>query len=238
MPAPHRPKIRIGDAARAMKALLANPEDTAQVFRIIEALSGENGLRTLERLRREPSGRTLLREQPDLLARLLDQTTLRKLPDGTLGREYVRFLDSEGITTEGLKQASIDGRSRDAAELPADLEYLRNRMRDAHDLWHVLTGYKGDLLGEASLLAFSFAQTRNPGVGFIVAIALIRGREPSVRKLIAQGFVRGMRAQWLPAVEWEKLLASPVEEVRAALRVGPPPRYEAFRTPEYLKVAA
>lgn len=237
MVAPHRPKIRIADAARAMKALLANPEDTSQVFRIIEALSGENGLRTLERLRREPSGRALLRERPDLLSRLLDQSTLKQLPDGTLGREYVRFLESEGITTEGLKQASIDGSTR-TEELPVDLEYLRNRMRDAHDLWHVLTGYKGDLLGEASLLAFSFAQTRNPGVGFIVAIALIRGKEPSVRKLIAHGFVRGMRAKWLPAVEWERLLATPVDEVRAALRVGPPPKYEVFRTPEYLKVAA
>jgi ubiquinone biosynthesis protein COQ4 len=234
----HRPQIRVGDAARAMKALLANPEDTAQVFRIIEALSGRNGLRTLSRFRKTRTGATLLRARPQLLKTLIDRESLSKLPDGTLGREYLRFLDAEGITAEGLTKASVEGRTRDPKDLPADLDFLRNRMRDSHDLWHVVTGYKGDLIGEASLLAFSFAQTRNPGVGVIVGMALLRGREPSVRRLILSGFVRGLRATWLPVVEWERLLALPLDEVRQQLRVGEPPVYQTFRAPSYMRAAA
>lgn len=231
VPAPH---VRLADAARAMRALLDNPDDTAQVFRIIEALSGRNGERTLERLKHTASGKRLLKARPTLLGRLTDHASLSKLPEGSLGREYVRFLGSEGITAEGLKQASLDGRSRDARDLPEDLEFLRNRMRDTHDLWHVVTGYKGDLIGEASLLAFSFAQTRNPGIGFIVGVALLRGREPSVRRLIWQGFVRGARAEWLPAIEWEKLLALPLSTVRRTLNIGSPPIYQTVRSSEYL----
>jgi ubiquinone biosynthesis protein COQ4 len=232
-------RIRFGDAARAMKALLDDPDDTAQVFRIIEALSGRNGERTLDRLKSTASGKRLLTTRPVLLDKLTDHASLSKLPEGSLGREYIRFLVSEGITAQGLKQASLDGRSRGSDDIPEDLDFLRNRMRDTHDLWHVVTGYKGDLLGEASLLAFSFAQTRNPGIGFIVGIALLRGREPSVRRLIWQGFTRGVRAQWLPAVEWEKLLSLPLPTVRRTLNIGSPPVYQALRSSEYMgKMAA
>jgi ubiquinone biosynthesis protein COQ4 len=226
-------RIRFGDAARAISALTKDPDDTAQVFRIVEALSGNSGARNLDRLKRTKSGTALLRERPELLETLTDHDKLRALPDGSLGREYVRFLESEGITAAGLKQASTDGRRYESHEIPADLDFLRNRMRDTHDLWHVVTGYKGDLVGEASLLAFLFAQTRNPGVGFIVATALIRGREAAVRRMIFDGFRRGLRAEWLPAVKWEKLLALPLDRVRQTLKVDAPPKYVPIRTSKF-----
>ena len=128
-----RPTVRLGDAARAMKSLLANPEDTAQVFRIIEALSGRNGERTLARLRRTRSGKRLLAERPALMDRLLDRASLEKLPAGSLGREYLRFLDAEGITAEGLMQASeeelrarIQSRTGVSADSPASFYAFQN----------------------------------------------------------------------------------------------------------------
>jgi ubiquinone biosynthesis protein COQ4 len=233
----HR-RIRLADAATAMKALLSNPDDTAQVFRIIDALSGKNGERTLERVGRSKEGKRLLQNKPDLLARLRDREGLRKLPDGSLGRAYLAFLDSENITAEGLEGASVTGRNRDRLALPRDLRFLQDRLRDSHDLWHTLTGYKGDLVGEASLLAFSFAQTWNPGVGFIVSMALLRGRGSDVTKTILGGFVRGVKAAFLPAVEWEKLLALPLATVREQLRIGAPPVYDVIRSTDYIRAAA
>ena len=230
--------IRFSDAFRALRALLDDPDDTAQVFRIIDALSGRSGERTVERMRRTRTGRELLGERPDLLAKLTDRASLEKLPAGTLGREYLKFLDSEGITAEGLRQASIDGHGEEIEGVDPDLYFLRDRMRDTHDLWHTVTGYKGDILGEASLLAFSFAQTWNPGVGLIVLTALLRGREPNVRRLILGGFSRGVRSAWLPAVKWEELLARPLEDVRRLLNVGTPVAYVPFRVAEYRQQAA
>lgn len=232
-PRRHSSRIRFADAARAMKALTQNPDDTAQVFRIIEALSGNSGFRNLQRFKRTRSGAGLLRTRPELIDVLTDEAAMRALPEGSLGREYLGFLSSEGISAAGLKQASIDGRRYEPDRLPRDLDFLRNRMRDTHDLWHVVTGYQGDILGEAALLAFIFAQTRNPGIGFIVATALLRGRDPVVRRLILGGFLRGIRAEWLPAVRWEKLLSLPLERVREMLRVGAPPHYPALRSSAY-----
>ncbi len=116
--------------------------------------------------------------------------------------------------------------------------YLHQRMRDTHDLWHAVTGYKGDVLGEAALLGFTLAQSWNVGIALIVGIGLAKtAGAPEARRLILEGYRRGKAAAWFPAVEWERLLARPVSEVRAQLDVGPLPVYTPVRSSE-LKAAA
>jgi ubiquinone biosynthesis protein COQ4 len=116
-------------------------------------------------------------------------------------------------------------------ELGADYRRTMERLRDMHDLWHVVSGYGRDLVGEASLLTFTFAQTWNPGVGFIAAVAYLRiGDVPGARGLLREAFRRGRRAAWLPGEDWEALLALPLDEVRSRLRVGRPPCYEGVRS--------
>jgi len=217
-----------GRARRAIRALLANPDDTKQVFEIIESLSGKSGDRMLERLRRAPSGERLLAARPSILALLSDRKRLEAMPANSFGRAYLEFIKTENISAAGLVEAS----EVEHAERQSEQVWLHDRMRDSHDLWHVATGYSGDLVGEGALLAFSFAQTWNPGVGFIVAVGLLRGvgRPPGLE--LMRGFLRGLRAEWLPAVEWEELLELPVERVRERLRTGRPPRYQPIRSSE------
>ena len=105
-------------------------------------------------------------------------------------------------------------------------------MRDQHDLWHVVTGYGRDLVGEAAVLAFTYAQTRNRGIGLIVAMAYWKGGKSVswFRPFLREAYRRGRRAAWLPATDWEALLARPLHEVRAELGVGEPRGYEALRS--------
>jgi ubiquinone biosynthesis protein COQ4 len=223
-------------AREALQRLFANPDDTQQVFVIINALSGHSPQRMLRRLAEDGTGARLLASKSNLLPLLLDRPYLRSLPDGSLGRAYLAFVESEGITADGLVQAS---QVHDPdAEVDPDLEYLRGRMRDTHDLWHAVTGYKGDLLGEAALLAFTLAQTRNPGIALIVTTAFLRGRELGARSQIVRGLVRGVRARWLVAFDWEKALTRPLADVRRELRIGAPPEYVAVRTSQLVPVAA
>ncbi|MCA9630373.1 MAG: hypothetical protein KC766_22035 [Myxococcales bacterium] len=242
--------IRLGDALRSMRALLEDPDDTRLVFEIIEALSGNTGQRLLARLRRTESGSQLLADRGDVLPLLRDRTYLTSLPEGSLGRAYLAFLEREGITAAGLVEASETGRELPDTQLARELLWLHHRLRDSHDLWHAVTGYQGDLIGEGALLAFSFAQTRNPGIGFIVAAGLLAGPwarakskleplrypdgslAPHPRRVILEGLVRGLRAKFFPAVKWEELLARPLEEVRRELAVGAPPRYQPVRSHE------
>jgi ubiquinone biosynthesis protein COQ4 len=149
------------------------------------------------------------------------------LPPGTLGRTYAEFVSREQITAEGLVAASMEGGRPDHGP---ERQLFSERMRDSHDLWHVVTGYGRDLVGEAALLAFSFAQTLNPGVGFIVAVAWLRAGRGEARRVIVDAFRRGRRAAWLPAYDWEAALALPVDEVRRQLRVEPAPPYQPVRS--------
>lgn len=224
---PSKRRIRPLDAWRAIRVLIQNPDDTGQVFRIIDALSGNSGERLFQRFRRDPMGARILRERGSLLATLTDRAALEALPVGSLGRIYADFTRREQITADGLVDASMEGERVDRGP---ERRLFGERLRDSHDLWHVVTGYGRDLVGEAALLSFSFAQTRNPGVGFIVAVAWLKAGRGEARRLIVDGFRRARRAAWLPAYDWETALALPLDEVRRQLRIEPAPSYEAIRS--------
>ncbi len=225
-------RIRPLDALRAIRALIRDPDDTARVFDVIDALAGRSGERMYERFLRTETGPRLLADRRDLLATLSDRQRLLGLPAGTLGRSYGEFMEREQISADGLVQASEEGGRGPDPDLPWERRWFGQRLRDMHDLWHVATGYDRDLIGEASLLAFTWAQTRNRGIGFIVLVAYLkaRGELRPVRGLIRDGVQRGRRAAWLPAVDWEALLERPLGEVRQTLRLGEPPRYTQLRS--------
>jgi ubiquinone biosynthesis protein COQ4 len=228
-PAP-RPRIRPLLAWRAIRALLRDPDDTKQVFRIIDALSGRSGERIFARFRQTPAGARILEERRSLLKTLSDRQALLALPEGSLGRVYADFVTREQLSADGLVEASVEGGRR--LDLGEQRRLVGERLRDMHDLWHVVTGYGRDLVGEAALLAFSYAQTRNRGVGFIVAVAWIKAGSEGAgfRRVIQDAYHRGKRCAWLPAADWELLLAKPLAEVRTELRVGPPPVYQELRS--------
>lgn len=226
-------RIRPIVAARAIRATFANPEDTKQVFKVIEALQGPALMRTHRRLRQSETGRRLLRTRPNLLEQLCDRDRLAALPEGSLGRAYVEFVDSEGITADGLVEASL------VAQPIADpeLAWVRDWLRDTHDLWHVALGYRGDLVGEAALLAFSHTETGNWGVGAIAAVAWLKlGRvtHPSLRarEIIVDGRRIAQHAAWFLDVPWHEWLNRPLAEVRRDLGVAGPVEYAPVRANE------
>ena len=216
-PRPLEPKV----ALRAMRALIEDPDDTAQVFRVIRALSGNSFERLFQRVLADPAGSKVLNERRDILAVLQDRARLRDLPDGTLGREYARFLDEEHISAEGLVDAS--GGFDDSVFVDERARLLSRRLRDIHDLWHVVTGYQRDLFGEIALLAFTYAQIRNGGIGFIVLVAMLKEWREGYREGLAlswNAYFRGRRAGFLAAADWEALLEQPLADVRRELGVS------------------
>jgi ubiquinone biosynthesis protein COQ4 len=230
-PPPPRKRVQPMRALRAIRALVQNPDDTAKVFDIIDALSGNAGERSFQRFLRTPEGERILSEKRSLLATLDDHESLKKLPVGSLGRVYADFVEREQITGQGLADASMSSERRER-DLGPERELFYNRLRDMHDLWHVATGFNRDLLGEAALLAFSYAQTRNRGVGLIVAVAWLKatGDFAYGRKLMSEGYRRGKRAAWLPAQDWEWLLTQPLAAVRERLGLGEPVAYAQQRS--------
>ena len=207
-------------ALAAARALKANPEDTRQVFVIFRALRGKSGLRAFERFCSSATGRAVLAERRVLLDRLTDTAALTALPAGSVGRTYADFMQAENLSAAGL----VDASSWDSDPIPADMDLFRKRMRDAHDLTHTLTGYGRDPLGEMCLLAFMNRHSRNLGQLLIIAMSWLH-MPPAWRAAIRQAWRDGKQAQWMIALDYEALLARPLDDVRRELGIAAPTLY-------------
>lgn len=229
-------RMDIGRAYGAAQKLLADPDDLPQVFTLIESLSGGTLARILERMNTSESGQKLLAEKPDIVPMLVNREALRRLPEGTLGRAYLAFVESENISAEGIRAAADQG-MKEWGHLPPDLGWMHARMRDTHDLFHAAVGYQGDVLGELALLAFMLGQAFNPAVAVIVVIGLVKMYDkPEVAKVIYDGFRRGKKAKFLTDQPWETMLELPLEEVRRRLSLEGTPQYTRLNSSE-LKMA-
>jgi ubiquinone biosynthesis protein COQ4 len=224
------PVFDLPRAGRALSSLLKNPDDLPQVFTIVESMSGTAIHRLYLGMRVRKSGARLLAKRPDIAPILMDRDALARMPEGSLGRAYLEFVTTEGISPEGIKDASIKGHVADASL--ETFTYIHHRMRDTHDLWHAATGYKGDLVGELAVLAFTLGQNWNTAIAMIVVAGLLKGLGGGESALVLDAFRRGVRAEWLPALEWEALLPLPLDEVRARLKIEPAPSYKVVRTSE------
>ncbi|MEP6967250.1 MAG: Coq4 family protein [Pseudomonadota bacterium] len=227
---PRRPRLDPLRAVRGLRRLIADKDDTGQVFEIMRALSGRSFAKGYARMLRTPEGGRQAYLRDEFADRLHDVAWLETLPSGSVGAVYRDFVGARAISAYGLAEESrkTPDVNMDAAHPMA--WYVR-RLRDVHDVWHVLTGYGTDTLGEACLVAFSFAQTRNAGFAFIAAGAAWQFEKPRVgqpyAKAIAQAWAHGRRAAWLPALDYEILLTEPLDAARSKLGIRPPTIYDA-----------
>jgi ubiquinone biosynthesis protein COQ4 len=220
-------RIRPVAAIKALTALLKNPEDTRQVFLITEALNGNAGMRAFERFRSTDTGRTILRERRSLLSHLCDQDRLSQLPMGTLGRDYYEFMSREGLTADGLVEASKTANFNPESE---EIRLFAERGRDWHDLQHALTGYGRDGLGEVCVLTFLCAQGWNPGLLLIAAAGMFKVAKEipgqPVKRAVWEAWRHGRKAAWLTGLDWEGLLCEQLDDIRPRLGVRPPAIYQ------------
>ena len=216
-------RLRPFQAIRAVRRLMADPEDTSQVFTIFRALRGKSGIKAFRRFAASSTGTQVLRERRRLLDTLSDRARLEALPPESFGRRYFEFMKTENLTAEGLVQAS---QSWENDPVPAEMELFRARMRDAHDLTHVLTGYGRDGLGEACLLAFMYAHNRNRGALLILLMGL-KQMPRLARRAVLEAWRNGKKARWLPCQDFEALLPRPLEDIRRELDIADPVAYRA-----------
>ena len=213
-----------------MRRLIKDPNATDEVFTIIEALSGDSLQRGFRRFVSTELGRKVLADRRSLLETLLDRDALAYLPQHSLAAHYLNFVTQENISAEGLVEPSEGMRAM--KNLDADTLLFANRQRDMHDLWHTLTHYGRDELGEVCLLAFTCAQSPNRGLAFIVLVGVFQLSKRyglGVATAAYRAYQDGKNAAWLPAQDWEFLLTQPIGNVRAQLNIRPPQRYQHLR---------
>ena len=110
-------------AYKHFKKLIADKEDTTQVFYIIEALDGSNIVKDYKRFINTPMGQARFEESKELVPLLDDHDTLRKLPMGSVGQHYCDFMETQGLSAQGLVDEYDRWGKRLEDIFPADLDW-------------------------------------------------------------------------------------------------------------------
>lgn len=198
---------------RALKILANDPANPYYGPLLNACLDSETYAKLARAWRESPAGRRLLDERPSLQGRELDLEALARLPEGTLGHEFVRYFRDNGI------EPFIT-----AFPIASDVDYLSKRYRETHDIFHVITGYATDEPGEMELQAFVLGN-----LGLRQAVMILAFSLP--RRLQRQGlaglgayfgrlraaFRRGRRSRELLSVSYEKLWDQPVSTLAELL---------------------
>ncbi len=229
---PPSPPLRPFHALVSVFRLLRNKEDTRQVFEIVSALSGGSSKKLFQRFSATEYGQRVLREPIKLENILGDREALRQLPEGSLGRVYLDFMEGENLSPDGLidaaEEAGIDFRGESQFE---DYRRLFLHLDVCHDLWHVLTGYGRDSLGELCNLVYTRSQTGNAGFRLIVIIGFLAQKleqpRAKIQKSLAEAKRNAKGAAWVLEHDVEALLPLPLSEVRRKLNIVEPTIYNS-----------
>jgi ubiquinone biosynthesis protein COQ4 len=211
----------------AIRKLLANGDDTTQVFRIMKALNAGNSEKNYARLLATEEGGRTAYDRIELTERFTDKQWVAQFAPGTVGAAYRDFLETTGYSADGLAEVSKVIREDEMAHPYA---WFGRRTRDVHDIWHVLTGYKADeSLGEACLVAFSYAQVGGLGWAWIAGAASLKSLKVTGNRLFSkavwEGYRNGRKAKWLIGEDYETLMAEPIDAARKRLGIVEPVAY-------------
>jgi ubiquinone biosynthesis protein COQ4 len=226
---PPRQRRRWRTAWRALRALLADPDDTAKAIELTYAIGRDDFERSFQRFAASPPGRHLLASRPSLADALSDRAALERMPERSIARAYLDYLDRNGFTATSLLDVERRVQERwEREEGQPALDPMRTWFRDrsllVHDLSHVVTGYGTDDVGEATLLAFSLAQLPGRAIALLTAGATVEvWRQLGARWLryAFRAWRRGRRAVRMIALPWEELLPLPLDTVRDLAALEP-----------------
>lgn len=200
---------KLGVAARALFELIKDTSRTEQVFLLGIVLNGPLVPRLITRIVAAPGGPELIAEGPSIDSKSVDFAALRALPSTTLGGAYVRYLDDNGLDPDLFQTPP---------GLPPVLRAIARRIRQTHDIWHVLTGYAPDVHGELALQGFTFAQLGMPSA-LVIATIGTAAKSPRSAGAVLEGYRRGIEAEFLPPVRFERMWTDALVDVRARLNV-------------------
>ena len=228
---PGRPPMRydLPKAWHHFKELVKDKENTAEVAKIFEALPWRGAYDAAQAFLSSERGKAIRKSEPSLVAILDDHESLRKLPAGSLAHAYCDFMEREGLSAQGLVD-ELD-RYRPAEFFFADqVTWYFNRMRDTHDLLHVLTGFGRDALGEQCVLAFTYSQQPALAHLFLGYAGALQIRKHKAAKVPVFRAVReaqnmGKACPRLVEQPIRELLAQPLDELRKKLNIGEPKYY-------------
>lgn len=201
---------------KGIVSLFREPGNLDYVYDIEDGLRNTKAtLVAMEFMKSQPGVAQLIQER--YLAPTPDIESLLKYPENTLGYAYASYIKTAGFDPNFYRNVKVED----------EISYILLRIRQTHDIWHIVTGFGTDELGELGLKAFELAQTRRNLavvlVGGALLVTLIKSPEflPNLLDKIAVGYRMGSKAKPLLAQKWEEHWDKPISEWRTELGIEP-----------------
>ncbi|MEL7729073.1 Coq4 family protein [Citromicrobium bathyomarinum] len=206
-------------------------EKTSEVFRFFEHLPWLDMPERVRNFLSTDHGKYVFETEPFLPDILDDHEMLRReYPAGSLAHEYCDYMEREGLSAAGLV-AEYDDFRGERPRLDDQIEWYADRLRDTHDLLHLLTTIGRDTLGEQALGAFVFKQRPSHGhlilgyAGAAVIKANVKTKAP-VMRAIHDCKQAGKACEPIAEQSIRELLAMTIDEARAFLNIQPVAWYQ------------
>jgi ubiquinone biosynthesis protein COQ4 len=224
--------VRWRRALRALTRVMIHPEETDQVLVFSNLANARQREERLHLFFADARGMRLYDERRALDSQTIDLDALAALPAGTLGHAYATFMKNHRLTPD-----VFDGRPAEVRDDRA--AYVIQRMRQTHDLWHVVTNAETDPAGEVALQAFTYAQMHAPSSGILAALGTLRSLRHT-RQVVRDAlelYRLGKQAEPLAVFPWEDHWATPLADVRRLLKLPVNPRPIGGYTAELMEAA-
>ncbi len=201
-------------------SLLRDPGQTESVYDIEDGLSKTEATKqAIAYLKAKPGVAAIIEER--YLAPAPDLEALLQLPSDSLGYVYAKYITDSGFDPNFYRKVDIND----------DISYVLFRLRQTHDLWHIVTGCNTDVVDELALKAFEIPQARRTMSVVLLAGGILRvmfnNPEDLDRLLdrIAVMYRMGAKAKPFLAQKWEEDWEKPLSRWREELGVELVDRY-------------
>jgi ubiquinone biosynthesis protein COQ4 len=197
---------------KGVLSLIRDPQQTESVYDIEDGMKHSAAMVTAtHHMMAQPEIAGLAAER--YLATTPDILKLLEYPPDSLGYAYAKYIDTNGFDPGFYRLMTVED----------DTSYLVLRLRQTHDLWHVVTGFATNVPGELGLKAFELAQTRRTMAGILIAGGFLKCLLQTPAELdellnnISRGYRMGLQAKPLLAQKWEENWGKSLNELRSAL---------------------
>jgi ubiquinone biosynthesis protein Coq4 len=200
-------------AVKGFTVFANNPNQTEAVFDIADGLWHIDLYEQfIEHAHSQPAVAQILQER--YLASTPDLERLLECPQDSLGYHYAVAMKQAGLQPDFYRKLDVED----------DYSYIALRLRQTHDVWHIITGFGTDLAGEMGLQGFTLAQMHSPLAVALLAASVTYALKSSsplspLIERMYQGWRMGETAHPLFAQKWEEDWEKPLTEWRADLKV-------------------
>lgn len=194
-------------------AFANDPSQTEAVFDMADGLRQTDLYEQfIQHAHSQPAVTQLIQER--YFAPIVDLEQLLYYPHNSLGYHYAATMKRAGLQPDFYRKIAVID----------DYSYIALRLRQTHNIWHIVTGFGTDLASEVGLQAFTLAQVRSPLAVAIMTASIVYALKsssplnPLVQRM-QQGWQMGENAHPFFAQKWEEAWEKPLSEWRLDLKV-------------------